>query len=1334
MRIKWNRHLDGSSSRRPEDETGTQEADEKKSSKNSSPSIFKIFRRKKNRQRDEDDSKNKGSNGNVPPIQADADEDDTASISSVATCASQPVTEGFQRERASSLFSSFRLSLPGSKRKKRKVAPTPSETILNGEDNEPQMERYSTPDLRKTSEKLVSSANVETNLCTSSPSIRSPKESSTSAQSLIRKNSDSFDKIKWSNLKSATSSSSKLSKSVSFSDCGDSLIDSSHSKFDNKSLRAVNSKPMVEEDSEALESELPVCMSDNPCMSYECKSSADDESSSSLLSAQSFQKDSYYDVGCVSVMTKSEISNIHTSNVNNINNSSDAGNTATDVPEIQQCDEISSNDKIYHKKISFSESSSSASVNCDTNGINVEHIDEKINKTSVIGDNSKELSVVQFVKTEAGIFPVSERNSSKHDANNRNFMSYSTESDIVDGHLKLDSADVDNLNKKLKFLSTELCDLTTVQDLSSMKSYINDSNICDDINICVSDTKDSFPDSEKSNYKITKFDEHPVTSSKHVLCHMRVYEDESVKHKLENSIKVNDKLLKFEKPVTETSNQSEIFEDRREKEISTDKILLETKRTDISASETKLSSSPSIYNQEASALILCSEKNNVCDQKVPECDMLAYCNFQNDQKVPEFELSLLEFEDVCSKYMSQNNSELDSTIPVYSNSPKQKSVLDINLAFLYPNLQMNDNSKVYLLNKEADYMPLKYSDHVEQNSEINNHSHLQNSCHNVMEKSSLPSPPKQWTNYAKSINSDFERDLCIDKEQCTKVRGKNLCQEPSLESLPTTVMLNDSDLEGIDTPQLSSTPQAFEIKSGRDHSSAVTSEKHLPDDHTLQEDMLSNVGVTISTLNGILDYSFTSETSGKASTYFDSSIRNTYRGPRAICDPLVYGTDVAKGFEGLVPENYLNGHNFCDKRSLGLTDLISDYIPPGNGLIEISNPYEEDTFLLPRDLSNQKFTKNASFSFSDNNKTYTAEKVDLDGCSNLDKSTSIVDEKLNSEISETKVVISVIDENKSEKQMSNCDDVADISKVKVKQCLIIEKELGKDKKLKHVEQKNAINKNKNSMIPCRTKGYSDVENKRIDTKLKSKKSNSLPRFNKSESHLPVKSSNSHRVFSNSCKDSDVEHHHGKNKDLSVSKTNRIISPCDNFVVSELSSSLSNESTAILVDSNCYMANEGNKIQSTCSDSVLEYPIYTNEVPNLKSNNQISFVINVEDTDICKNSFNRSADDLSSSSEIKAKGLSVSISSINSDENNDTKFISEFCPLCLHSEQEHVGGVTERMKYHYCSKHLDTPESLRRFSLPAVRMRKSSYTSSKESLNSQLTSSSYRGKSRIPRSK
>ncbi|GFY05349.1 uncharacterized protein TNCV_2207951 [Trichonephila clavipes] len=146
---------------------------------------------------------------------SEADDEDCASISSLATVASQPVTEVCHRDRTMSLFSSFRLNFPGKKKKSKRGAPLFHE-------KEPENSRFSSPDLMR--EKL-DAARSQAELSKSSQSVRNAKDSVSSIpgdflslEELRIENSTSFHQLNHAQAKGAQEYG-KLAKSVSFSDC-----------------------------------------------------------------------------------------------------------------------------------------------------------------------------------------------------------------------------------------------------------------------------------------------------------------------------------------------------------------------------------------------------------------------------------------------------------------------------------------------------------------------------------------------------------------------------------------------------------------------------------------------------------------------------------------------------------------------------------------------------------------------------------------------------------------------------------------------------------------------------------------------------------------------------------------------------------------------------------------------------------------------------------------------------------------------------------------------------------------------------------------------------------
>ncbi|GFT44264.1 uncharacterized protein NPIL_45331 [Nephila pilipes] len=211
MRVKWNRQLDGSLTRKQAEEL--EEANKEK--QKSTPKIFRLFRRKKHNRRVDEESDRTLETSTCTP--SEADDEDCASISSVATVASQPVTEVCHRDRTMSLFSSFRLNFPGGKKKSKRGAPLFQE-------KEPENNRYSSPDLMR--EKL-DAARSQDELSKSSPSVRNAKDSVTAGDflslgELRMENSISFQQLKHADAKGAQEDA-KLAKSVSFSDCQASL-------------------------------------------------------------------------------------------------------------------------------------------------------------------------------------------------------------------------------------------------------------------------------------------------------------------------------------------------------------------------------------------------------------------------------------------------------------------------------------------------------------------------------------------------------------------------------------------------------------------------------------------------------------------------------------------------------------------------------------------------------------------------------------------------------------------------------------------------------------------------------------------------------------------------------------------------------------------------------------------------------------------------------------------------------------------------------------------------------------------------------------------------------
>lgn len=1411
MRIKWNRHLDGSSSRRPEDEPATQEADEKKRSPSSSTKIFRIFRRKKNRKHGEEDGKSAGSNGTAPAPHAEADDDDCASISSVATCASQPVSDGFQRDRASSLFSSFRLSLPGSKRKKRKIAPTPSETLLNGQQNEPQTERYSTPDLRKPSDKLELPPNVQASLSTSSPSIRNPRSASISAQSLDDQNSESLDKLKWMNTKS-TPSNSKLSKSVSFSDCKDDLIDSSHSTSDNKSPRALNSIAMVEEDFRALESELPDCMSDNLCVIRESKLASGDDSSSFEVNASTSHKHPGDGEVNTVVMAKTESGG---------SNSSDAiqGNKilCETVPEIDNYHQENNTQNECLSQDNFS----LPLVNCDSSSCLKDGNDKDINDVQQEQENNGNCATRVNLKTpvvvqrmEAGSdatsAPEGNKFSERDDSKDCDTLLLSNRGKDNSLHpVKLDIPSSTELPFNEILLSSSLTKLANVTPTSSL-SIVNscetiqnneqkiDSAVCDiNKSSCEISKCDSQVSKTQSDYKV----EEPTSgNSKLVVCHMKVYEDENkvLQQKLHDISVINSSLLVPQNPLPEKSSATSPVETNLPLETHSltsfhfDKHISEsvdqknslitgisTFNSDIKLENcnTRFKCDPS--DSSAPTTSLCFQNNTALNEEVP----VNLSSFHKDSslqnlKAPEFELSLLEFEEVCNKYMSNNSlqfSECNSIIPYYSDSPKRKSVLDTNFSFIHPNFLENGNSEENAESNEKPSMP-EHSD-VKQSNEVCEDLSHQDTCQSVTEKHSLPSPPKQWINYEKPIENESDRDVCTDWVQCTTIRGKNLCQEPCLKGLPTTVMPGDSDLGGTDTPQLSSTLQAFENKSGRECSSIVAAEKQqLFDDRTSSKDMISNVGITISTLNRILDYSYSSETPNKSSVYLDPEIRNSCRSQRAICDPLIYSKEVAKGIGSLEAENYLNGHNFCDIRSRGLGEIISDvacdYTQSGNvGLIEISNPYQDDTFAVTHDISSRSFINGTTLSVSSDNVNNSNRIGIID--SSPHRYSSHVDITLKNDVERDKQEVSKEKEaskNKCNEKFSASDksSLHDVQKIcvvsdKKPKSPVLNENRSKEKKLSCTEQKNLINKSKSSMIPCRIKGLSDNEPKRIETKSKSKKANTIPRFNKDESVPSTKNASSLRVLSNFVKDSDAEQNRSKLKDTTPIRYNG--SHSDVFpVLSSNSESLENSNKVgdlnsgsnIVIRKNIGRSeqknetvNEINKVLETSDLSVVSNLDEKSYSSSVAIDLDATYVVQDELNDtknifsstfvISDTSVNNSERLTSILTEVTNSDLSNCKSSVPENNRNGTNFSTEYLSECCSLNNDEPVEMSVECKSASLQnglKHLDSALSVRRSSLPFIGMCKKSFTSSKESLNSQLTSSSKSNvsKSRIPRSK
>ncbi|GFR18639.1 uncharacterized protein TNCT_477961 [Trichonephila clavata] len=209
MRVKWNRQLDGSLTRKQEEEL--EEANKEK--QKSTPKIFRLFRRKKHHPRVEEESDRTLEAVTCTP--SEADDEDCASISSLATVASQPVTEVCHRDRTMSLFSSFRLNFPGKKKKSKRGAPLFHE-------KEPENSRFSSPDLMR--EKL-DAARSQAELSKSSPSVRNAKDSVSSIpgdflflEELRIENSTSFQQLNHAQAKGVPEYG-KLAKSVSFSDC-----------------------------------------------------------------------------------------------------------------------------------------------------------------------------------------------------------------------------------------------------------------------------------------------------------------------------------------------------------------------------------------------------------------------------------------------------------------------------------------------------------------------------------------------------------------------------------------------------------------------------------------------------------------------------------------------------------------------------------------------------------------------------------------------------------------------------------------------------------------------------------------------------------------------------------------------------------------------------------------------------------------------------------------------------------------------------------------------------------------------------------------------------------
>ncbi|GFY66079.1 uncharacterized protein TNIN_394201 [Trichonephila inaurata madagascariensis] len=209
MRVKWNRQLDGSLTRKQEEEL--EEANNEK--QKSTPKIFRLFRRKKHHPRVDEESDRTLEAATCTP--SEADDEDCASISSLATVASQPVTEVCHRDRTMSLFSSFRLNFPGKKKKSKRGA-----TLFH--EKEPENSRFSSPDLMR--EKLDATRS-QAELSKSSPSVRNTKDSVSSIpgdflslEELRIENSTSFQQLNHAQAKGAQEYG-KLAKSVSFSDC-----------------------------------------------------------------------------------------------------------------------------------------------------------------------------------------------------------------------------------------------------------------------------------------------------------------------------------------------------------------------------------------------------------------------------------------------------------------------------------------------------------------------------------------------------------------------------------------------------------------------------------------------------------------------------------------------------------------------------------------------------------------------------------------------------------------------------------------------------------------------------------------------------------------------------------------------------------------------------------------------------------------------------------------------------------------------------------------------------------------------------------------------------------
>ncbi|XP_055933144.1 uncharacterized protein LOC129963103 isoform X1 [Argiope bruennichi] len=211
MRVRWNRQLDGSLTRRQAEEEAAAAAELCKDKRKSTSKILRIFRRKKHHRRPDEESDKNPDASQCPPS-----DEDCASVSSVA---SQPVaTELCHRDRTVSLFSSFRLNFPGGKKKSKRNGGTP---LFQG--NEPENSRYSSPDLVR--EKLGAAAHPQTELSKSSPSVRNTNDPDTSIPGyfpslceLRPETSVSFQQLKHAGAKSGTDIA-KLAKSVSFSDC-----------------------------------------------------------------------------------------------------------------------------------------------------------------------------------------------------------------------------------------------------------------------------------------------------------------------------------------------------------------------------------------------------------------------------------------------------------------------------------------------------------------------------------------------------------------------------------------------------------------------------------------------------------------------------------------------------------------------------------------------------------------------------------------------------------------------------------------------------------------------------------------------------------------------------------------------------------------------------------------------------------------------------------------------------------------------------------------------------------------------------------------------------------